>query len=201
MIDLSTATYFGPTLNDQEALDMLPEDYREFLLQTNGCVLFGGGLHIRGFCDDPDWHSLRRAWIGDDSFHALYPEVREEDIPFAQDVLGDQFLLRAGSVVRLRAETGEIEECGIGLMALVETAAANPVGFLSLRLLQQFQADGRLLQPGELLNVYPPLCTQESSEGVSLRAVPALSQIRFLADFAAQISALPDGSRIRIRAE
>jgi Activator of Hsp90 ATPase homolog 1-like protein len=30
----------------------------------NGCVLFDGGFQPRGACDDPDWHSLRRAWIG-----------------------------------------------------------------------------------------------------------------------------------------
>jgi hypothetical protein len=48
MIDLSTAKYIGPEVTDQEILDRLPADYRNFLGQVNGCDLLDGGLHIRG---------------------------------------------------------------------------------------------------------------------------------------------------------
>jgi hypothetical protein len=44
----------------------------------------------------------------------MYSEVKIDDFPFAQDYLGDQFLLRSGSVLRLRDETGEVEDLAIG---------------------------------------------------------------------------------------
>jgi hypothetical protein len=190
MIDLSSASFIGSDADDHKILAMLPADYREFLSSVNGCVLFGGGLHIRGGCSDPDWHSLRRVWIGDHSLSALYSAVQPGDIPFAQDFLGDQFLLRSESVFRLSGETGDTENLKLGWREFLNTAATSPVESLSLQLLQQFTSDGNLLEPGQLLSVYPPLCTKESGKGVSLRAVSALNQIRFLADFSAQIAAV-----------
>jgi hypothetical protein len=53
----------------------------------------------------------------------------------------------------------------------------------------QFHADDGRLQPGQLLNVYPPFCAKESANGVSLRAVPTDEQHAFLADLASQLPA------------
>lgn len=201
MIDTSTARYIGPELSDAEIIEQLPADYLAFLRQMNGCVLFGGGLHIRGCVQHPDWHSLQRAWTGQDRLSALYPAVQSDDIPFAQDCFGDQFLLRSNVVFRLRGETGEVESLGIGWTEFLTAAAADPIEFLLLQLLEGFKIEGGTLEPGQLLNVYPPLCTQEANNGVSLKAIPALEQIRFLADFASQIAGVQDGSRIQIVVE
>lgn len=71
-------------------------------------------INIRGASANPDWHSLRRVWIGEDCLSQLYPDVNDDDVPFAQDCLGDQFLLRSESVLRLHGETGEVEDLAIG---------------------------------------------------------------------------------------
>jgi hypothetical protein len=55
------------------------------------------------------------------------------------------------------------------------------------------------LKPGELLSVYPPFCTKESAAGVSLKAISASDRIGFLADFAKQISQLPEGTKVEIK--
>jgi hypothetical protein len=65
---------------------------------------------------------------------------------------------------------------------------SDPIEYLSLQPLFQFQNEGGSLQPGQLLSVYPPFCTKESANGVSLKAIPTLERITFLADFAGQIS-------------
>ena len=199
MMDLTRASFIGPKQTNLRELDDLPLELRTLLTVANGFVVFDGGLHVRGVCDKPDWHSLRRVWIGTDALSSLYPKVRSDDIPFAQDFLGDQFLLRDGLVVRLYGETGETKEIGIGLEVFLDSVAEDPEGVLSLNLLRQFQSDGRSLEPGRLLNVYPPLCLHESGQGVSLRPIPALERIRFLADFARQIGGLPEGAIIRIQ--
>src|SRR5271166_4833360 len=97
---LEHVTYRGPAIDDRAILAKLPRALTELLEQTNGFIQFHGGLHVRGACRQPDWHSLRAAWESEHAFHQLYPEVDPEDIPFAEDALGDQFLLRDGEVWR-----------------------------------------------------------------------------------------------------
>lgn len=70
MIDKAQASFVGPPPHDQEIMAALPQDYASFLQTTNGCVLFEGGLHVREAVRNPDWHSLRQAWIGEDRFSA-----------------------------------------------------------------------------------------------------------------------------------
>jgi len=201
VIDLSTATFIGPESTDPHILELLPKYHRDLLLAVNGCILFGGGLHIRGICADPDWHSLQRVWSGVDALSLLYPAVRSADVPFAEDFLGNQFLLREDGVHRLEGETGELLDLQTDFQGFLRAAQANPPEYLSLSLLERYESQGNVLQPGQLLNVYPPLATSESANGVSLRAVPTLECIRFLADFASQIADVLSGGKIRLRGQ
>jgi hypothetical protein len=177
MIDPAAASFIGPYADDLHILEMLPGDYRELLSSSNACILFGGGLHIRGACSGPDWHSLRQVWVGADSLARLYPAVQSSDVPFAQDSLGDQFLLRDASVYRLDGETGELSDTQRDWQSFLISAQADPVNFLSLNRLLQYESDGVALKPGQLLSTYLPLCTKEASS---------------------QIAALPDGTTIRV---
>ncbi|MDQ3816354.1 MAG: SMI1/KNR4 family protein [Acidobacteriota bacterium] len=183
-------TYVGSEITDSEILGRIPEDYRRLLNQTNGFILFDGGLHVRGAVLSPAWHSLRRVWLGDSALHKLFPAINESDVPFAQDCLGDQFVLRAGVVHKLDAEAGEVETLGMNLEAFLNHAFENPVEFLSLHPLLQFMSEGGELRPGQLLSVYPPFITEESAGGVSLRAISMFDRIGFLADFARQVAAI-----------
>ena len=49
-----------------------------------------------------------------------------------------------------------------------------------------------------MLNVYPPFCTKEAENGVSLAAVPASERLHFLAELARQMP--PDG-QFRVKFE
>ncbi|HET7585847.1 MAG TPA: hypothetical protein VFK13_13105 [Gemmatimonadaceae bacterium] len=191
-------TFEGPAIDDPSILDRLSAAHRAFLAQRNGVIAFGGGLHIRGACRQPAWHALRTAWEGPLALHTLYRAVQPGDVPFAEDALGDQFLERDEMVYRLHAETGEVVALGCDLNAFLESSCADPIGFLQLAPLQQFWSEGGHLEPGQLVNVYPPFCTTESRKGVSLRAIPSGERISWLAAFAAQIRDLPDGSSVQI---
>jgi hypothetical protein len=194
-MQLEHVTFQGPAIDDLELLTMLPKNLAGLLELINGYVQFHGGFHLRGVCKKPKWHSLRDAWLGKNAFHRLYPEVvTQEDIPFAQDCMGDQFLLRKGKVWRLLAETGEIESLKVKLSGFFEAIQGDPIDYLTLQPLLQFQEDGGNLEPGQLLAAYPPFCTKQSGKGVHLAAVSADERRRFLADFAAQIRDLPDGA-------
>ena len=65
--------------------------------------------------------------------------------------------------------------------------------------LLQLETEGGTLRPGQLISAYPPFCTKEAADGVSLRAVPALELNRFHADFARQLAALPEGRRFVVK--
>ena len=189
---LDLVTYVGPEIDDQKLLEKLPKDLAKLLSQVNGFIQFHGGLHVRGVCTSPTWHSLRSAWMGENAFHRFYPEVGRDDIPFAEDCLGDQFFLQEGTVWRLFAETGELESLEMTFSKFLASAQANPDEFLGLHYLKQFQSEGGVLEPGQLLTSYPPFCSEQAEDGVKLTAISSEERYRFLADFAAQMRAMPD---------
>jgi hypothetical protein len=169
-------TWSGPPIDDRGTLDALPADLRSLLESRNGFVAHQGGLHVRGACREPRWHSLGYWWRGDDALHRLFVAVRSTDIPFAQDALGNQFLLRDGEVHRLVAREGTLERLGMGLGGFLHAAEQDPEGFLSLAALSRFGAEGGQLVPGQLL---------DEPDGGRARAVPAAELIAMLARHAA----------------
>jgi hypothetical protein len=196
----SELTYVGPPIDDPDTLAALPADLRALLERRNGWIAFGGGLHVRGACRGPRWHSLGWWWRGGDALHRLFAAVESDDVPFAQDALGDQYLLRGGEVLRLAAELGELQPLGIGLTDFLDAAERDPEGFLSLEPLYHFLDEGGVLRPGELLSVYPPFVAAESRNGVSIRPISAQERIRFLATLAKAVAGHDDGDRLRLDA-
>jgi len=192
------ATWVGPPVDDAELLVQLPLDLQRRLREIDGYVAYAGGLHVRGACHTPEWHSLRAAWFGESSIHRLFPTVRANDIPWAEDALGDQFLLRSGIVHRLEAETGHIESLAVDLAGFEQRVRADPLEYLRLAPLVQYHHEGGTLRPGQLLSVYPPYCVAESARGVSLRAVAAADRLHWLSTLAREVGSLPDGAQLRI---
>lgn len=192
-------TFEGPPVDDGEVLDRLPADLADLLRGRNGFVAYHGGLHVRGACLKPLWHALREAWLGPNALHRHYPGLTADDVPFAQDCVGDQFLIRAGQVWKLSAETGDLDPVARTVADFLREADADPIEYLSLDLLNQFRADGGVLKPGQLLSVYPPFCLAGEDDRIDLRAIPADDRLGFLADFARQIRDIPDGGRIEIK--
>lgn len=199
-MDLSNITYQGPEYQaDQEIESLLPDNLLSLLKQINGFIQFGGGLHVRGLCNEPEWHSLRSALFGENAIHKLYPSVEKSDIPFAQDCVADQFLLRDRTVYKLFAETGELESLDFGLGSFLSAASADPVEFLGLEPLLQLQNQEQHLEPGQVIHVYPPFCTEEAKNGVSLKPVSTTEAIAFLSGFSKQINTVGNGGKIEIR--
>jgi hypothetical protein len=193
--------YLGPPIDDGAILERLPAPYRDLLTRANGYVAYHGGLHVRGACLAPEWHSLRAAWEGPNAIHRLFAAVAPDDIPFGQDALGDQFVIRNDVVHRLDGESGELESLDVDLADFDANVRADPLNYLRLHPLERFRADGGELNPGQLLSVYPPFCLKQSADGISVRAIPAADRLGFLASFAAQISRLPDGTVVTMRVD
>ncbi|HWY41833.1 MAG TPA: hypothetical protein VNX27_13670 [Chthoniobacterales bacterium] len=196
-MDISGVTFRGPKLIEAPILSDLPSEYSDTLRKINGFVALDGGFHLRGACDFPPWHSLVAAWRGVEPLHLLFPALLDSDIPFAQDCMGDQFVLRNSIVHRLAAESGTVESMALSWQQFFTSLLANPFEFLQLHPLIQFQREGGRLQPGQLLLAYPPFVTTEAGGGVALSAVSADERLRFLSDFSRQLARIPKGQQFR----
>jgi hypothetical protein len=191
-------SFVGPPIDDAAILDMVPDEIAQAWRGQNGFLSADGGFHFRGACIAPLWHSLRFVWLGDFALHRLFPSVVTSDIPLAQDCFGDQYLLRDTHVVRLSGETGEIEQLQMGWNEFLRRVDSEPLEFLQLQNLDRFRQEGGVLLPGQLLSVYPPFVSTYEGDR-SIRAIPALERISWLADFSRQIANVPDGAQINIK--
>jgi hypothetical protein len=101
----------------------------------------------------------------------------------------------------LDAEIDDVERLGINLETFLGRAKENPINFLSLEPLFQFQREGGELKQGQLLSAYPPFIAEKSADGVSLRAISMFDRLGFPADFARQVTELPKETKIRFKVE
>jgi len=196
-LELSGLIYTGPEITNPEILETLPSNLRNLLTQINGFVAFNGGLHLRGACPEPRWHSITEVWRGPHALHTLYPAVSTEEIPFGQDCMGDQFLLRDGLVYKLFTETGNKVSLDIDFAQFLQEAVTDPVEYLELQPLLQYLEESGPLEPGKILIAYPPFCTLEAEEGVTLTAMPALEALEYLSSLANKMGSIPEGGKIK----
>jgi hypothetical protein len=200
-MELPGLTYRGAALDDIDILDRLPMDLQQLLAQRNGFVAFRGGLHVRGACVEPRWHSLRAAMEGPESFAERYRVVKPGDVPFAQSVFGDQFILRGTSVHRLDGYADTLDPVADDLTGFFFKVQEDPIGMLALGHLAQYEGTGETLRPGELLMEWPPFVVEGSEKGVSLRRIPAAERLEFLADIAKQLRGVADGTKVEFKIE
>ncbi len=196
---LQGVTYTGPPIEDPAKLHGLPGEIVEVLWQVNGFVAYAGGLHFRGLVNEPDWHSFEHYHSGEMALHKLFRQVRAYDIPFAQDYLGNQFLLRDHGVRRLRADTGEVVNLHLDMAEFLGKVRDDPIEYLSLELLAAFHERHGFLEPGQLVHTMPPLCLRRPEKALAMKPVPAGNAIAFLANFARQIANVPDGAEVNLR--
>jgi hypothetical protein len=185
-MEFKGVTYTCTQIEDQQLFDDLPVVLQDFYHDLNGLIAFNGGFHIRGCVVSPQWHSLFEAWRGKNALHKSYESLDINDIPFAQDCLGEQYILRGDYVYHLNTELDELDDLELYFEEFIENCIEDPIDFLSLHPLIQFHNEDGKLQPGELLNSYPPFCIENPSEEYELNAVPVKNQLQYLAKIAEQ---------------
>lgn len=192
-------TYIGAPVSDSATFKLLPFEMQAFMLQNNGLIAYFGGIHFRGCCQEPAWHSIKEAWQGEQAFWRIYKKVRQSDLPFAQDAVGNQFLLRHNQVWFLDTETGAMQNLNVDFSRFVEAVQRFPGEALDLRAVGTFMQAGAALAPGELLAVYPPQCIQTNGEELNLTRMPVATRLDSLANLHKQVIKLKPGQQIRLR--
>lgn len=193
-------TYKNTEIDDQDTYTKLPPILQQFLKEVNGIIAYKGGLHFRGACKAPSWHSINEVWTGKHAFWKFYPDILDIDIPFAEDCMGDQYLLRNNKVIKLYAETGEVEFLNLEFVEFLNEIEKDPVNFLGMHPLIQFEMDGGKLEPGQLLHAYPPFCMKQAID-VVIKSIPAEEQLEFLAKLSRQMRSMEDGDQVQFIVE
>lgn len=143
-------------------------------------ILYSGGLQVRSEKATDPLLNVSTFLDGELALSKLYPQVQPDDYPIAQDCFGDQFLIRDNSVVKLMAETGDIEEYNCTWEQFLAWVDEDPEDKLDL-------PENLELEAGKLLFAYPPFCTKEG-RNATIKAIDGLELISFHADFARQIN-------------
>jgi hypothetical protein len=181
-------------ITDLETFNCLPDTLKAFFTDYNGIVAYKGGLQIYACVKNPAWLSLKEAWTGTHRLFELYTYVQETDIPLARDCFGDQYLWRAGRVVKLNAEYGEVEDVAPDLQTFMKELIKGPADYLVLDAFDAYLAKGNTFEAGQLVNVFPPYTMNSVNERV-FKAVPAEEQLTFLKAFYQQIKPLAEGKK------
>ncbi|GAB2951847.1 hypothetical protein GCM10027048_16060 [Hymenobacter coalescens] len=194
-------TYIGEPVSDSATFKLLPFDMQAFMLQNNGLIAYFGGIHIRGCCQEPAWHSIKEAWQGENAFWRTYRNMKHSDLPFGQDAVGNQFFLRRGQVWFMDTETGEVQSLNVDFRRFIEGVERFPQQALDLSVVGTFLqlTNGGHLEPGELLAVYPPSCIKTEGEEFNLTRMPTETRLHSLANLYEQIIRLKPGQKIRLR--
>lgn len=170
---LNGVTFLGPETTDSHLLEDLPRPLRSLLTRVNGFIAYQGALHVRGVCDLPAWHSIHAVWRGPHALHRHLSEVFPDDVPFAQDYRGDQFLLRDERVHKLTLGDGQVTDLGLELEQFLGATRCDPVDFLDMEPLRRFYAEGGILRPGRILPDEDPV-PRVLTPGRWRRTAPAL---------------------------
>lgn len=163
-VEFKGITYINHDCDNPEMIDQLPDELRAFYKEINGLVAYNGGFQIRGCGTTPSWNSLEDAWKGPNALHKTYSNLGEDDIPFGQDCLGDQYVFRGGSVWQLLTETGDLDDLELEFDEFIDEVIEDPVEFLALYPLLDYMESGEELKPGELLVPSMPFSVETEEE-------------------------------------
>lgn len=183
-------TYLGSEIDDLDTYNLLPDYLKDFYLNNNGLIAYNGGLHIRGCANFPEWHSLKEYWFGKMKLSHLFSTININDIPFAQDCFGDQYIIRNNKLGRVLAEIDEFQDLKIVFCEFLHQVTSNVYEFLAIENISQFN-----LKPNQLINAFPPFCMDIKQR--ILKPIDLTKRITFLSEFSKQIKNLPDGTNIQ----
>ena len=120
----------------------------------------------------------------------LFSTININDIPFAQDCFGDQYIIRNNKLGRVLAEIDEFQDLKIDFYEFLHQVTSNVYEFLAIENISQFN-----LQPNQLINAFPPFCMDIKQR--ILKPIDLTERITFLSEFSKQIKNLPDGTNIQ----
>ncbi len=168
------------------------------LRPRDGFYAFEGALHIRSLLGNALEPGIVQ-WNSVELWRQQYADMAAGCLFFAEDIFGNQFCLRGGSVLTFDAETGTLEPLATDLESWAETILDDYGLWTGHRLAHEWQEIHGPLQAG--LRLVPKLPFVLGGEYVvtNLYAMNAVESMRYRADIALQIRDAPDGTSVMLK--
>jgi len=138
-------------------------------------------------------------WNSPELWRHEYGTLAEGLFFFAEDVFGNQFCFREGSVSLFDAETGDAEEVAKSLAEWAERILSEADVLTGHAFLRRWEATNGPLKRGARLVPRIPFVLGGAYDLPNLVQMRAVDGMRFRGNLARQIRDLPDGSQIEFR--
>lgn len=194
LIELGTAP-LGATLAERPA--GLPADLADLLCAKNGFLAFESALLVRPVRDVGAIRGIVE-WNASDGWRRDYGVAAEGLLFFAQDLIGCQFALDAGAVVRFDPETGQREPIGANVEGWARIVLTDHRSVTAWPVGHDWQQAFGVLPAGHRLAAKRPFVLGGDYEVSNLVAESDERLMRNLATLFAAIRDLPDGARIEV---
>lgn len=197
----------GAPLNSQEDIGegeraylfsqgLLGQELLGLLQLKNGFVAFESALYVRSLATVAGSYSLLE-WNRKDLWRSRFKADLGDALFFAEDLFGNQFCLKSGSVNSFDPETSEFKEVAKSIQewcAMILTKGDFWTGF---SLGHEWQVKNGQLRLGVRLLPKVPFVGGGLFSVDNLIATPELRAMHFRAEIANQILSAPDGAKIR----
>jgi len=173
-------------------------ELNDILSVRNGFFAYEGSLLFRPVDNVEnlegliDWNSVS-LWKG------LYsnPEV-DEHFFFAENIFGEQFSIKEGSIFQFYPETAEFEPFASSFGEWAKKIISEPDFITGHQIAHLWQSENGALKLGERLAPSLPFVLGGDYDLSNLKRTSDIDLIRFRAQLANQIQDLPDGAEIKI---
>lgn len=182
-----------------DSLDAHAHALAPLLRHRDGFYAFEGALHIRSLHGNALEPGIVQ-WNSVELWRQHYAEMATGCLFFAEDIFGNQFCLRGGSVLTFDAETGALEPLATDMEAWAETILDDYGLWTGHRLAHEWQEIHGPLQAGLRLVPKLPFVLGGEYDASNLYAMNAVESMRYRADIALQIRDAPDGTAVMLKA-
>jgi hypothetical protein len=163
----------------------------------NGFYAFEGALHV--FSTDriaagPNIFE----WNSETLWRFEYKGIADGNVFFAEDIFGNQFCSREGSIWFFDAESGSLKRVGATVEEWAGRVLEDYRFWTGYSLAHDWQAKTGRLPDSQRLVPKKPFITGGEYSVTNLHALDAVKGMRLRGSIAAQLRDLPDGATIRL---
>jgi len=182
--------------------ERLRGELREMLAMKNGFYVFEGALHVFPWIQQSahSAHLSLQDWNDTQLWRCWYQGQCDGLLSFAEDAFGGQFAISKDEVVSFDPESGEVEAIASSIAEWAGALLLNYRQLTGYPVAKAWQLTNGAIPEGSRLLPKIPFILGGQYEKENLFAVDAVKGMRYRGDLWQQISDLPDGAQVRIKA-
>ncbi len=186
---------------DPPADGVRDEGLRGLLHERNGFFAFDRALHVfpSSILEAPVM-TLEK-WNDPSTWTSAYGDAASDDLFFAEDLFGMQFVLSDQRVFTFDPETGDRTPAADSISAWVELVLDDPAVVVGSQLAGEWQRRNGALSEGRRLVPVKPFILGGDFDLANLRDMSSVEAMLYRADLARQLRDVPDGSQVELQVE